>query len=64
MTKQLLNDDELQQIISDLNEQEDVENARIVTFAGEPHVHIDYVDGNIGVVSPDGNSISVIPATW
>jgi len=42
-----------------LNAQSDVENAHTVEFMGNEHIHVDYVDGNIGVVSPDGSSISV-----
>jgi hypothetical protein len=60
MTQNLMSDEEIQQALDELNAQNDVENARIVTFMNEPHIHIDYTDGNIGVVSPDGSSISVI----
>jgi hypothetical protein len=60
MTENLMNDDEIQQKLDELNAQDHVENARVVIFMDEPHVHIDYVDGNIGIVSPDGSSISVI----
>lgn len=57
--KNKMTDEQMQRKLTELNEQEEIEDARIVTFMNEPHIHVDYADGAIGVVSPDGSSVSV-----
>lgn len=57
--KNLMSDDEMQEKLTELNQQEEVEEARIVEFLNDPHIHVDYTNGSIGIVSPDGSSIAV-----
>jgi len=51
---------QMSQIVDDLNQRDEVDNARIVEFLGESHVHIDYTNGNIGTISKD-DEYTVIP---
>lgn len=61
MTQNQMSEEQISQKLEELNAQSNVEEARTVEFLGETHVHIDYSNGNIGVVSPDGTNISVYP---
>ena len=54
-----MNRQQMEQAVSDLNQRGEVEEARIVEFLGKPHVHIDFQDGNIGVIGEEG-TISTI----
>lgn len=54
-----ISDDEMQTKLDELNSRDNVEEARVVTFLGEDHIHIDYTNGDIGI-SQDGDSILVL----
>jgi len=56
----LMDRQQMSQIVDDLNQRDEVDNARIVEFLGESHVHIDYTNGNIGTISKD-DEYTVIP---
>jgi hypothetical protein len=60
MTRNQLTDEQMQDKLTELNAQDSVENARIVEFMGNEHIHVDYQSGDIGTVSPDGSDISVV----
>jgi hypothetical protein len=55
-----MTEEQMEQKLTELNAQDNVEEARVVDFLGNERIRVDYVDGNIGVVSPDGSSISVV----
>jgi hypothetical protein len=55
-----MNKQQLRDLATKLNEDEDVEDARVVEFMGKPHVHIDTTDGDIETVTQDG-TIHVVP---
>ena len=50
----------MEKLVDNLNQDESVENARVVEFLGKPHVHIDLADGDIEVITQEGES-RVIP---
>lgn len=50
----------MEQVAGDANQRPEVENARVVEFLGTPHVHIDFINGNIGTISKDDEYI-IIP---
>jgi hypothetical protein len=54
-----LSDEEMQAKVDELSKLEDVQEARVVEFLGEQHIHVDYTNGNIGI-SQDGESILVL----
>lgn len=60
MTQNQLTDEQMQDKLTELNAQDDVENAHVVEFLGNEHIHVDYQCGDIGIVSPDGSDISVV----
>ena len=44
---------QMEQVATDLNQRDEVDNARVVEFLGEPHVHIDFTTGAIGTISTE-----------
>lgn len=55
-----MNRRDMQKLVDDLNQTDEVDNARIVEFLGKPHVHVDLADGDIEVITEEGES-RVIP---
>ncbi len=55
-----MNKQQLQELANKLNEDEDIEDARVVEFLGRPHIHIDDIDGDIETITPDG-TMRVVP---
>lgn len=46
---------DMEELAGKLNQEEDVQNARVVEFLGKPHVHIDHTDDSIGTVDEKGD---------
>jgi hypothetical protein len=48
----------MQKRVDDLNQDEEVENARVVEFMDNPHIHIhiDLANGDSEVITQDGES--------
>lgn len=59
MAQNQMSEEQMQTKLDELNAQEEIENAHVVEFLGNEHIHIDYQSGDIGIVSPDGSSVAV-----
>jgi len=55
-----MNKQQLADLAAKLNEDEEVEDARLVEFMGKPHIHIDLTDGDIETITQDG-TMRVVP---
>jgi hypothetical protein len=55
-----MNKQQLADLAARLNEDPEVEDARVVEFMGKPHIHIDLVDGDIETITQDGD-VRVVP---
>ncbi len=55
-----MNRQQMEELAQRLNQDKDVENARVVEFLGKPHIHIDLADGDIETISEDG-AMRVVP---
>jgi hypothetical protein len=51
-----MNRQHMQKRVDDLNQDEEVENARVVEFMGNPHIHVDLADGDSEVITQEGES--------